>query len=130
MEDRKPMNFDEGISFETGVNFAEGSKPNVKVREFTPKSKGWYIINCPACGEHTIAVFIPFSNGAKWSFNGDFEKPTFSPSINIHYGASDDGEIKERRCHFFVADGKITFCGDCTHKFANQTLDLLDVKQY
>jgi len=49
-----------------------------------------------------------------WQFNGDMEKPTFSPSLLY----------PDRRCHLFLRDGKIQFLGDCTHKFANVTLDL------
>lgn len=57
-----------------------------------------------------------------WSWNGDVEKPTLKPSI-----LSDQGP--ELVCHSFVNDGKIQFLGDCTHEFAGQTLDLLDVDE-
>lgn len=61
-----------------------------------------------------------------WSWNGDTEKPTLKPSINT---SADFGEQRERKvCHSFVNDGKIQFLGDCTHEFAGQTLDLLEVE--
>lgn len=109
----------------------------MKVRKFGSRNphmqeadRGWYLINCPGCKhEHLIAVDTPFSNGAKWSFNGDMMKPTFNPSVNIHYGASGDGVMPERRCHFFVRDGMIQFCGDCTHELVNQTVELLDIEE-
>lgn len=54
-----------------------------------------------------------------WSWNGDTEKPTVKPSI-----LSDNGEV---RCHTWINDGKVQFLDDCTHEFAGQTLDLLEV---
>lgn len=50
---------------------------------------------CPACEEmHAFAVEEPFRNGAKWTFDGNLEKPTFSPSMNIAVGPFQrDGRI-------------------------------------
>jgi hypothetical protein len=39
-------------------------------------------------------------------------------------GGDIDGE---HVCHTWINDGKVQFLGDCTHEFAGQTLDLLDV---
>lgn len=81
---------------------------------------------CPACkAMHDIAVEQPFANGASWSFNGDGDRPTFSPSVNCSWGPFPDGRIE--RCHYFVKAGKIQYCGDCTHSLAGQTVDLPDV---
>jgi len=55
-----------------------------------------------------------------WTWNGDTEKPTVKPSIITRGGG--DGV-----CHSFVNDGKVQFLGDCTHEYANKTLDLLEV---
>ena len=74
---------------------------------------------CPGC-KQTHAF------GSAWNFNGDYEKPTVTPSILVrsHYF---DGDIKhEMRCHSFITDGKIRFLGDCTHNLAGQTVDLPD----
>jgi len=59
-----------------------------------------------------------------WSWNGDTEKPTIKPSVLTKLPHA-DGEI---RCHSFINDGKIQFLGDCSHEYAGQTLDLLDVE--
>jgi hypothetical protein len=32
-------------------------------------------------------------------------------------------------CHTFVNDGRVHFLSGCTHEFAGQTLDLLDVEE-
>lgn len=74
----------------------------------------WFF--CPGCDErHHVIV-------GQWSFNGDFDHPTFNPSILVTYVAS--GTETSRRCHSYVRDGKIQFLGDCTHHLAGQTVDL------
>jgi hypothetical protein len=78
---------------------------------------------CPACKTlHEIAVDTPFSNGARWSFNGDLDAPSFTPSVNLSIGPFEDQHSV--RCHYFITAGKISFCGDCTHGLAGQTVDL------
>lgn len=64
-----------------------------------------------------------------WSFNGDFERPAFGPSVLQTWG---EGE-RHRCCHSFVGcngaqPGQITFLGDCTHALAGQTVDLPDME--
>lgn len=87
---------------------------------------------CPACKSgHEINVDKPNSSGAKWSFNGDFARPTFTPSVNMqinppghpHY----QPDVKSVVCHYFITDGKIIYCGDCTHELRGQTVDLPDL---
>ncbi|MCK4883540.1 MAG: hypothetical protein KAS30_01590 [Candidatus Diapherotrites archaeon] len=55
-----------------------------------------------------------------WSWNGDVTKPTFKPSILT--------TCSKYRCHSFVTDGKIKFLSDCSHEFAGQTVELLDIE--
>jgi len=82
----------------------------------TPDGKrGGYIIYCQGCKNHHA-----FDD--RWTFNGDFEKPTFSPSMLVNKNEP------RRRCHSFVTDGKIQFLSDCFHEFAGQTLDLEDIE--
>lgn len=80
-----------------------------------------YMIFCPAC-ECGHLFYTNHSNPkCNWTFDGNMEQPTFSPSMLVYQGQS------HPRCHSFVRDGKIQFLSDCTHKFANQTLDLPDI---
>jgi len=62
--------------------------------------------------------FIPIGAGG-WEWNRNVDRPTLTPSIL----SSGGGPV----CHSFVNDGKIQFLTDCTHEFAGQTLDLLEV---
>lgn len=99
-----------------------------------------YAISCPGCGEdHYI--------GPSWGFNGDFERPTFSPSLLVrcgHYAdpnhpcwcthnaervsnGQEESGFKCFRCHSFITDGKISFLSDCTHDLAGKEVDLPEV---
>lgn len=78
---------------------------------------GWMIF-CPACDNGH------FFDG-RWSFNGDVERPTFSPSM-LSNGRAEVINPAVPRCHSFVTDGKIRFLDDCSHALAGQTVDLPD----
>jgi hypothetical protein len=84
---------------------------------------------CPGCEEvHMV--------GPSWTFNGDFDRPTFAPSIKVsgkrritdeEYDRIMGGEkleVPDMCCHSFIRDGQIQFLGDCTHPLAGQTLPL------
>lgn len=88
------------------------------------------LFDCPGCGFlHSIAVERSGTQQRpRWSFNGDFDKPTFSPSIKVWWTETPLTNPVEHVCHSFVTDGRIQFLGDCTHTLAGQTVDLLDVK--
>lgn len=90
---------------------------------------------CPGCdGAH--AVHIGSGPGPKWTYNGDPDKPTFTPSILVRGTKpiteeeraailrGDPVEPVPLVCHSFVTDGRIQFLGDCTHKLAGQTVDI------
>ncbi len=90
---------------------------------------------CPGCEEaHQV--------GPSWGFNGDYDRPTFSPSVLVktgHYCQGQEGKdcwctyearfgepapFKCTVCHSFVRDGQIQFLGDCTHHLAGRTVPL------
>jgi hypothetical protein len=100
------------------------------------KEKRNIAIMCPGCNcKHIIATKEPQSNGAVWAFNGDMDKPTFSPSLLIRTGSHatpeyvDPPECPPTTCHSFITDGKIQFLGDCTHALKGQTVDLPDISE-
>jgi hypothetical protein len=86
---------------------------------------------CPACkSTHDFAVEQPFRNGARWTFDGNAEAPTFNPSMNIRVGPIPSHDGKPERtdvCHYFLHAGQIQYLGDCTHAMAGQTVDLPDI---
>lgn len=91
-------------------------------------------ITCLACGEgHALTG---------WQFNGDRDRPTFSPSLLVtgKRPITDDeanrimaGEsliIPDRICHSFIVDGNIQYLRDCTHEFAGRTIQLPEFGDY
>lgn len=73
-------------------------------------------IFCPAC--KTIHLFDD-----RWTFNNNFDKPTFSPSMLVH--GTEDGFAP--RCHTFVRNGKIEYLSDCSHEMKGHTIDLPEI---
>lgn len=82
---------------------------------------------CPACDElHHFACGEPFpQNLAKWTFDGNNDRPTFQPSMHIKVGPFPSGEIEV--CHYFLHAGRIQYLTDCTHDKAGTTIELPDV---
>jgi hypothetical protein len=92
---------------------------------------------CPGCG-HAHGIGIKPPNG--WTFNGNPDSPTFTPSVLVQShtwtppvhseNLADwkrkpwDQEKVGTICHSFVTDGQIQFLGDCTHALAGQTVPL------
>lgn len=69
---------------------------------------------CPGCdGAHLV-----HTDPGHWTWNGKTEQPTFTPSLLI----TSPGYC----CHTITTDGRIQFCGDCTHALAGQTVDMID----
>ena len=93
---------------------------------------GW-MIKCRTCQWHEFP--LNGKPGASWTFNGDFINPTFTPSMNeaVNWPTSPhyNPEMAKytRRCHFIITDGKINYCGDCTHELKNQSFELEEFDQ-
>jgi hypothetical protein len=92
-------------------------------------------IQCPGCrGWHGFnRVFNPLPNGARWTWNGDVDSPSFTPSMLEKCGPWPEEFMVGRRkaglsefdiCHSYVTDGKIQFLSDCTHALRGQTVDI------
>lgn len=85
------------------------------------------MFDCPACGYgHAVTVRQydpPAHQGPVWGWNGSLEAPTFTPSVNVWPKGRAESHGYPR-CHFFVTDGRIAYCGDSEHAMAGQTVDL------
>jgi hypothetical protein len=113
----------------------------MQVSKYLRKSSDGYLFYCPACeGIHAYRVGGDPAR-PQWSFNGNVEKPTFTPSLLCFttYGENDgpDGKPQQlpngrRRtlCHLFVTDGKIIYCGDNPHKLNGQTVPLPELPDW
>ena len=77
-----------------------------------------YTFWCPGCKSyHGVWVSRPNYLGAQWRFNGDMQRPTFTPSLHIGAGTASV-------CHSFVRDGRIEYLPDCTHELSGKTVTL------
>lgn len=78
-------------------------------------------IHCPGCGySHTLRVRAKTDEVPSWEFNGDVDKPTFTPSLLVW------ASRPEARCHSFITNGQIQFLDDCFHELKGQTVELPD----
>jgi hypothetical protein len=100
---------------------------------------------CPGC-ETARRIQHGAGSGPRWTWNGNAEKPTFTPSVLVrsgHYAPGHDNKkgcwctynaerpdepdkFHCQSCHSFVTDGNIKFLGDCSHELAWQTVPLPD----
>ena len=105
-----------------------------KVKEESP---GYYSFFCPGCG-HLHGYQTKDPGGYNWSFNGNLDNPTFTPSLLNRWGKEADPNWQEPedpspqhqwsgRCHLFVTNGVIDYCGDCTHSLAGQKVPMKDI---
>jgi hypothetical protein len=78
-------------------------------------------IFCSGCQHYHMFMTDPTSS-VHWSFNGDAEKPTFTPSLLCNK------EYPESRCHSIVTAGKMHFLDDCYHELRGKTRELEDVE--
>lgn len=78
---------------------------------------GGYLIFCPAC-----KCAHRFDD--RWKFNGDYDNPTFTPSMHSNPPSGKHHTVLKPTCHSFVTDGSIRFLSDCTHDLAGQTVPL------
>jgi hypothetical protein len=93
---------------------------------------------CQGCaGPHSICT----KGASAWGWNGDVDRPIFTPSVKVTYPAVPDAEEKfkewrtERICHTFVGcngakPGEVIFLGDCTHALAGAVQPLPDLPAY
>ncbi len=97
----------------------------MKTKEWEDQpGSGMMKINCPGCKTaHTIFTKVTERNNVIWGFNGDLNKPTFTPSVKITWPE----EQKQHCCHFHINEGRIEFCGDCTHELSGKVFELTDV---
>lgn len=103
----------------------------VSTNYYNRTEPGWRTIYlwCPGC-DHLKAIPMPAEDGTlpkdrpHWDWNGDLERPTLAPSI-LQY---ESGSMP--RCHSFLRDGRWEFLGDCTHKLAGQTVDMVPLPDW
>ena len=100
---------------------------------------------CQGCNTPHIVIV---SGPGAWGWNGDVERPVFTPSVLVtgvkqltneqHKTYLRDGTLpaaEPMRCQAFVGcngaqPGEVIFLGDCTHELANQVHPFPDLPEY
>ena len=107
----------------------------MKVREHTVNGFTQWDFHCPGCGHLHAYVTVRPDQGPQWQFNGDVDKPTFTPSLLNRWGKHadptweppDDKPGWNGTCHLYVTNGQIIYLGDCTHHLAGKTVEMEDI---
>lgn len=74
-----------------------------------------FAFRCPGCDyAHIVRVSGP---RPCWSWNGNLDKPTFTPSLVVGPGSP-------MQCHSFITDGRIQFLNDSWHHLKGQTVEI------
>jgi hypothetical protein len=109
---------------------------------------------CPGCKQaHNVNTAVPAgSNNPAWTFDGDPQSPTFTPSVLVTWSEPkniNDPQAMERDlalakarrdageqniklpsvnkvCHHYVTLGRIQYLLDSTHELAGHTVDMVD----
>lgn len=116
---------------------------------------GQFIFWCPGCQEHHGVWTDPEHpnkiTGSKWTFDGNMERPTFSPSIlttgrkmtdrgqaeydacwstgeYVSPGPGTEFEARDTRCHLHIVNGQIHYCDDCDHALAGKAVPMEDIR--
>lgn len=107
-----------------------------KIKRYTSVEGGYngeLAIMCPGCKcKHWIFDKETKGQSKCWEFNGDFDRPTISPSLLVwNYGqnpATGKYDIEINRCHSFIRNGQIQFLNDCDHALAGTTVELPQIE--
>lgn len=95
-----------------------------------------FLFRCPGC-KVVHSVHYGVGDGPRWTWNGNVEQPTFTPSILVRYptwvppASPENMNVGPQTkvdvvCHSFITDGRIQFLSDCTHELAGQTVDMVE----
>src|SRR5262245_50262529 len=87
----------------------------MKCRVHEYEGVAYLIISCAGCGSgHALPHFRPVtSTGPTWSWNGNVELPTVSPSVRTNYRGPEDPPGAARSiCHFTLINGIQHFHSD------------------
>lgn len=86
------------------------------IRNQSGEFHGW-MLYCPGCEDYHVF-------DSRWDFNGDLERPTFSPSLLVK-SVSGEKEV----CHSFMREGNWGYLSDSSHGLAGQTIPAPDQKE-
>jgi hypothetical protein len=70
----------------------------------------------------------PVKEERVWQFDGNFDCPTFSPSVR-HFLTDPETKQEKTTCHYIIEKGMIKYQGDCEHKLSGQTIPMQNIPE-
>jgi hypothetical protein len=114
-----------------------GMKSQLHDVEYKGRSYQALMFWCPGCeilhegerqaGAHMLPVSGDASERPVWTWDGNLEAPTLSPSILTRRRFA--GE-PEQICHSYLRAGVFEFLGDCTHALAGHHVPIPDLPEW
>ena len=96
-----------------------------QISQFLRNGDGGISHWCPGCLEmHFINTEKPNILGARWEWDGNIVRPTFSPSICMKRLAPKPKLPPITVCHYWLKNGILEFLGDCQHILRAHKLSL------
>lgn len=95
------------------------------VESAAPTGAWYFWWHCDGCNDqHCVIVqaddlpVVPTGHGSttRWTFDGNFEAPTFSPSL-LHHASNHNPT-----CHVYIKGGRVEYLSDCGHQLAGRTV--------
>lgn len=77
----------------------------------------YYCLGCDSA--HMLTTTRRNNVGARWTWDGNADAPTFSPSVHL-----------PGVCHHFLRAGRLQYLGDSRHALAGQTVELPDLPDW
>lgn len=89
---------------------------------YSLRTDGQHILlfHCPGCGRTHPYHAENHPGRPRWSWNGDGDKPTFTPSLLVYASETTP------RCHLFLTNGMIHYCADSEHELAGRIVPCPD----
>lgn len=95
--------------------------PFWQMADVLQRASGGFLHRCPGCDtdrKRSTGMHVLPMDG-RWTFNGNMEKPTFTPSFKHEWNVGDRPE-DARVCHYILTDGVLHYCADSTHELAGR----------
>lgn len=114
-----------------------GALKRVGMAKLLIEDGGRYSFHCPGCGHPHVYFTDKAHSKIVWKFNGNLDKPSFTPSLMNKWGKNADPKWIEPnepsttgwsgQCHLWITDGIINYAKDSTHHLAGEHIPMVDI---
>jgi uncharacterized protein DUF6527 len=83
----------------------------------------FWCVACKSLHPFRISHYADAPGAPLWTFNGDFERPTFAPSLRLHRTQVSP------ECHVTITNGEIQYHNDCDHDMKGKKILIPDIPE-